>query len=82
MEKNNKFLSVYFIKEKINDKELPQGIPSDLQGYFISEYTVNKNGEVTFKDNNSLRMSIESDVKEYFNSRNEYFDPIDEIENK
>jgi hypothetical protein len=82
LEKNNKFLSVYFIKEKINDKELPQGIPSDLQGYFISEYTVNKNGEVTFKDNNSLRMSIESDVKEYFNSRNEYFDPIDEIENK
>jgi hypothetical protein len=79
LEKNNKFLSVYFIKEKDENNPLPLGVPSDLQGYFISEYVIDKNGKVTFKDGNSLRMSIESDVKEYFNSMEQNFNPIDEI---
>lgn len=79
IEKNNPYLSIYFIREKNEILKLPQGIPSDLQGYFISEYMVKPNGEVTFKDNNSLRMSIESDVKEYFNCMSQTFNQIDEI---
>jgi hypothetical protein len=78
LEKSNEFLSVYFIREKSDNKKLPEGIPGDLQGYFISEYIVEKNEKVIFKDNNSLRMSIESDIKEYFNSRENPFNPIDE----
>jgi hypothetical protein len=78
LEKNNPFLSVYFIKERNNEIALPNGIPSDLQGYFISEY-VNEKGKIIFKDGNSLRMSIESDVKEYFNTREQTFNQIDEI---
>ncbi len=78
LEKNNNFLSIYFIREKIDGKKLPEGIPSNLQGYFISEYIVDKNSKVIFKDNNSLRMSLESDVKEYFNSREISFNSIDE----
>ena len=78
LEKNNPFLSVYFIKERNNEMALPNGIPSDLQGYFISEY-VNEKGKIIFKDGNSLRMSIESDVKEYFNTREQTFNQIDEI---
>jgi hypothetical protein len=76
LEKNNNFLSIYFIREKTDGKKLPEGIPSDLQGYFISEYIVDKNSKVIFKDNNSLRMSLESDVKEYFNAREQSFNPI------
>ncbi|MCF8430170.1 MAG: hypothetical protein K9G64_08570 [Bacteroidia bacterium] len=78
LEKNNNFLSIYFIREKIDGKKLPEGIPSNLQGYFISEYIVDKNSKVIFKDNNSLRMSLESDVKEYFNAREISFNSIDE----
>ena len=78
LEKNNPYLSVYFIKEKNNEFPLPNGIPSDLQGYFITEYVAEK-GKIIFKDNNSLRMSIESDVKEYFNAREQFFNSIDEI---
>jgi hypothetical protein len=72
-------LSIYFIRQKKEHINLPEGVPSDLQGYFISEYTINNKGEVSFKDNNSLRMSIESDVKEYFNTLNQTFNQIDEI---
>jgi hypothetical protein len=79
LDKNNPFLSVYFIREQNKLKPMPLGIPSDLQGYFISEYAINKKGEITFKDSNSLRMSIESDVKEYFNARDQSFNSIDEI---
>ena len=78
LEKSNPFLSVYFIREKSDSKKLPEGIPGDLQGYFISEYTIDKNDKVIFKDNNSLRMSIESDVKDYFNARGNSFNLIDE----
>lgn len=81
LEKNNQFLSIYFIRERSDSLKLPEGIPGDLQGYFISEYTLDKNGKVTFNDNNSLRMSIESDVKEYFNTRENVFNLIDEINN-
>lgn len=80
LEKNNPLLSVYFIKEKNNEIPLPNGIPSDLQGYFISEY-VNEKGKIIFKDGNSLRMSIESDVKEYFNASEQTFNQIDEFNN-
>jgi hypothetical protein len=78
LEKSNEFLSVYFIREKSDNKKLPEGIPGDLQGYFVSEYIVEKNEKVIFKDNNSVRMSIESDIKEYFNSRENPFNSIDE----
>ncbi|WP_127142124.1 hypothetical protein [Flagellimonas marinaquae] len=78
LEKSNDFLSIYLIREKNTNKKLPEGIPSDLQGYFISEYILDKNKKVIFKDNNSLRMSIESDVKEYFNSIIQSFNSIDE----
>ena len=74
------FYSVYFIRKKITDSPLPSGIPSDLHGYFISEYSIDNKGTVVFNDNNSLRMSIESDVKTYFNSRNQKFEQVNEIE--
>ncbi len=79
LEKNNPYLSVYFIREQSKENKLPNGIPSDLQGYFISEYTIDKNQKIVFKDNNSLRMSIESDVKEYFNQTLK-FNAIDEAQ--
>jgi hypothetical protein len=73
----NEFLSIYLIREK--GEILPNGIPTDLHGYFISEYTINSKLEVKFVDSGSLRMSIESDVKEYFNQILN-FNPIDESE--
>ena len=79
LEKENSYLSIYFIRQKKEHINLPEGIPSDLQGYFISEYTINNKGEVSFNDSNSLRMSIESDVKEYFNTLKKTFNQIDEI---
>lgn len=78
LEKSNDFLSIYFIREQNKSLALPAGIPSDLQGYFISEYVIDKKGNVVFKDSNSLRMSVESDVKDYFNAREQSFNPIDE----
>lgn len=81
LEKNNPYLSVYFIKEHNPIELLPQGIPSDLQGYFISEYVLEKTNKIVFKDNNSLRMSVESDIKEYFNTIDLAFNQIDEINN-
>jgi hypothetical protein len=77
--KNKNNISVYLIKEKKSNEHLFQHIPSDLQGYFISEYTVNSIGEATFHDNNSLRMSIENDVKEYLKTFSSTEQKIDEI---
>jgi hypothetical protein len=77
--RHNNSLSVYFIKEANPNISLLQDIPSDLQGYFISEYVVDGKGKITFKDNNSLRMSIESDVKDYFNALGGQFNAIDEL---
>ncbi len=74
------FYSVYFIRESKSKTPLPKGIPTDLHGYFISEYSIDEKNKVVFNDNNSLRMSIESDIKTYFNARNQTFDQIDEIE--
>jgi hypothetical protein len=65
LSKENPFLSIYLICKK--GEPLPKDIPTDLHGYFISEYTISEIGAVSFFDNGSLRMSIESDVKEYFN---------------
>jgi hypothetical protein len=72
------YLSIYLICKK--GEPLPKNIPTDLHGYFISEYTINTNGVIKFIDNNTLRMSIESDVKEYFNQLSSNFNPINETE--
>lgn len=73
---SSNLLSVYIIRER-SEKKIPKGIPTDLHGYFITEYAEEKN-EIVFKDHDSLRMSIESDVKEYFNQF-DIFSQIDEI---
>jgi hypothetical protein len=78
LKKSNDFHSIYFIREKIDGKKLPDGIPSDLKGYFILEYFLDKNEKLIFRDNNSLRMSIVSDIKDYFNLREQSFNSIDE----
>jgi hypothetical protein len=79
----NKFdISVYLIKEKKEKGALLSNLPSDLQGYFISEYIVNPKSEVTFQDNNSLRMSIESDVKDFYAARLSANPQLDEINYK
>lgn len=41
-------------------------VPSDLQGYFISLYEI-KNNKAEFHDNNSLAMSIISEIADKFN---------------
>jgi hypothetical protein len=82
LSKNKEFQSVYFIKEQVENQPLVENLPSDLQGYFISEYSIDNKGFVIFKDSQSLRMSIESNVKEYFNAVEKQFDSIDEIFNE
>ncbi len=77
--KQCEYLSVYFIKELNENNSLLDNLPSDLQGYFISGYKLDKQGKIIFKDSLSLRMSIESDVKEYFNAFDKQFESIDEI---
>jgi hypothetical protein len=72
---STEFLSIYLICKK--GEPLPKEIPTDLHGYFISEYSIDEKGKITFNDSGSLRMSIESDVKEYFNQLLN-FNPIDE----
>ena len=72
---STEFLSIYLICKK--GEPLPMDIPTDLHGYFISEYSIDNKGKITFNDNGSLRMSIESDVKDYFNHLLD-FNPIDE----
>lgn len=74
---DNDYLSIYLISKK--GEPLPHNIPTDLHEYFISEYTI-ENGEVKFKYNGSLRMSIESEVKEYFNQIFSDFNSINEAE--
>jgi hypothetical protein len=77
---HREYLSIYLIKKQTSEA-LPLGIPTDLHGYFITEYTLDNKGEIIFKDNNSLRYSIESDVKEYFNQLGT-FSTINELENE
>ena len=76
--KLNDDFSFYLIKEKCNNKSVIDDLPSDLQGFFISEYVLEKN-KIVFKDNNSLRMSIESDVKDFYNKLNVQIETVDEI---
>jgi hypothetical protein len=76
--KINEEFSFYLIKEKSDEKCVIDDLPSDLQGFFISEYVLEKN-KIVFKDNNSLRMSIESDVKDFYNKLNVQIETIDEI---
>ena len=64
---DNEYLSVYLICKK--GELLPKNIPTDLHGYFISEYAITK-GQVKIEDSGTLRMSIESDIKEYFTQLN------------
>lgn len=78
LSKDDDYLSIYLICKK--GEPLPKNIPTDLHGYFISEYTINSKGQVIFNDNGSLRMSIESDVKEYFNQITTNFNPINETD--
>jgi hypothetical protein len=61
--KNGGSLNVYLIREK-NSKDFIEP-PSDLKGFFISEYILEK-GKIVFKDQGSLRMSLIGDVKEFF----------------
>lgn len=79
LSKKYAYLSVYFIKEVHDNEDLLLNLPSDLQGYFISGYKIDKSGAAIFQDSLSLRMSLESDVKEYFNAFENQFDSIDEI---
>jgi hypothetical protein len=51
-----------------------------ISGCIKKDFSNNKNGKVLFKDNNSLRMSIESDVKDYFNMVYEKLESVDAIE--
>jgi hypothetical protein len=77
--RDNEYPSIYLIKELTLNEYIMTGLPSDLQGYFITSYKVVK-GKVVFKDDNSLRMSIESDVKDYYNQQEpSQFNQIDEI---
>lgn len=71
-------LSVYIIKEKVGTDELLKDLPSDLQGYFISTYEIN-NGIPTFKDNNSLLMSIVSDINDFYQNSHGFSEKTDEI---
>jgi hypothetical protein len=77
--KSNPDLLLYLIKENKDDKSLFESLPSDLQGYFITEYTVEK-GKVTFKDNGSLRMSLSTEVKSFYNNQYEAGYTIDEVD--
>jgi hypothetical protein len=70
------FYSVYIVCER--ESNFPHNIPSYLHGFFVSEYLVKGNRKITLKDNNSLRMSIDSDVKDFFNPFLPN-NPIDEV---
>lgn len=75
--KNSAF-SFYLIKEKQEGKKPTDDLPSDLQGLFITQYTI-KGENVSFDDGGSLRMSIIGDVKEYYNNLGKSTQAIDEI---
>ena len=66
------WLDVYPIKSRkvfiiCEGKDFNSAIfPSDLQGYFISLYEV-KHNKVVFHDNNSLAMSLVSEIADKFN---------------
>ncbi len=74
--KSNSYL--YLIKKKVDNKDIVTELPGDIQGFFVSEYIV-ESGKVIFKDKNSLRMSIDSNVKEFYSLQEIEIDAIDEI---
>lgn len=76
--KSNISISVYLIKETKEGEDFLKTLPSDLQGYFISTYSINGT-KMKFNDNNSLRMSIVSDINDYYNKLGEHSGNIDEI---
>jgi hypothetical protein len=76
--KQNPAFSFYLIKEKQEGKKPTDDLPSDLQGLFITQYSI-KGGKVSFDDGGSLRMSIIGDVKEYYNNLGKSIQVIDEI---
>jgi hypothetical protein len=63
--KINEAFSIYLIKDITGNADLLSNVPSDLQGFFVSGYEVVR-GKVVFKDNNSLLMSLVSDINDYF----------------
>lgn len=63
--KSDETFSLYIIREVKSEGDLLKNLPSDLQGYFISGYYLEKN-EVRFIDNNSLHMSLVSDIIDYY----------------
>lgn len=71
---------LYLIRRRdpADAKEIPLAVPSDLQGFFVTEYTY-ANGKIVFKDNGSLLMTIVGDIVEYYqkHGNNEYV--LDEI---
>ena len=79
--RTNRDISVYLIKEKTDNEKITDKLPSDLQGYFISEYALS-NSKIVYKDNNSLLMSIVGDINDFFDKNCIYVEPIDEIDFK
>lgn len=78
--KTDESFSLYIIKEmkdspdSISNKEGSEqttnflaDLPSDLQGYFITGYVNTKEG-IVFKDQNSLLMSLVSNISEYYSN--------------
>ena len=77
----NKDVSVYIIKEKKAGDDFHKDFPSDLQGFFISTYTVS-GSKITFNDNSSLLMSIAGDINQFYINRGLMKIAIDEINEK
>jgi hypothetical protein len=61
--KFHKNLSIYFIRQRTSNNILPQGIPSDLQGYFISEYELDQNSKIVFKDKSNFAITTSLEQK-------------------
>lgn len=74
--KNTQVLNVYLIREKTS-KEFVEP-PSDLKGFFLSEYVFER-GKIVFKDQGSLRMSLISDIKDYYIDSEKENELLDEI---
>jgi len=75
--RRDEFFSLYLIRDVTDTKNVVKDLPSDLQGYFISGYSKEKD-EIIFMDNNSLLMSLVSDINDYY-SKQGYAVLTDEI---
>lgn len=74
----NSELEIYLIRETQKRKNK---IPSNLAGYFITEYSL-KNKKISFNDANSLMMSISNHLKSKMQLAGDYELTIDELEEK